>query len=460
MSGFVCCLLVSFAWYEFAVVPAQRDAAVAKQNAADAAKQLADAIEAQKKADAERLKLQNSAHATVTVNSNPAAAMATIGEFHKSTPATFDSLVPGKITVVIQADGYQDYKEDLTVAADKPVDLGTIQLIPKAGAISLSSPQSNVSYSLTGPGNYIHQGQVPDKLDKLPVGDYQLTVSQDDWKLPPIPLTLHDQETLQKEIKFPYAAVSITSTPPGATVRNGHTVLGLTPLALSQLRPGDLHISVDLPPYTVQRFILHVPDSGNISKQVSLQQGKDFIAASGIPMVWIPEGNFWAGKYDVRQNEFELVAGYNPSTFRRSTRPVETISWEAAVAFCDKLNEYEKKAGKLPAGYHYSLPMESQWETFSADADIDQAAMSRSGASLSSTQDAGASEPNKYGVYDSLGNVWEWCMDAFDDKGNHSLRGGNWLSSAENFPSADTRNAGGPKYADRFTGFRVVLVPQ
>ena len=152
------------------------------------------------------------------------------------------------------------------------------------------------------------------------------------------------------------------------------------------------------------------------------------------------------------------MTGYNPSNFRRPNRPVETISWESAMAFIDKLNQYERKAGKLPPGYQYSLPKESQWDLINDDADLDQAATSRI-TTLTSTQDVGASEPNKYGIYDTLGNVWEWCLDEYDDKGNHSLRGGCWLSSAEHFPSAETRNGGGPKYADQFTGFRVVLVP-
>jgi len=195
-----------------------------------------------------------------------------------------------------------------------------------------------------------------------------------------------------------------------------------------------------------------------VIKQVTLQQGKDFIAACGMPMVWIPDGGFWSGKYQVRQSDIETAGGTNPSTFRRPLRPVETISWEDATAFIDKLNDFERKAGKLPQGYHYSLPKESQWETFSADANIDLAATSRL-STLTSTQDAGFSEPNKYGVFDSIGNVWEWCLDNYDDKGDHSLRGGCWLSSMTDFPNADTRNAGGPKYADKFTGFRVVLVP-
>jgi hypothetical protein len=459
MSAVVCCLLVSFAWYEFALLPAKREAEAEKQHADDIQKQLDQA----KKDEADRLAAQQAetakARATLTINSVPPGATVTIGDAHMQTPATFADLIPGKVTVSLKLDGYEDYKQqDIPVTADKPTDLGTITLVQKAGNLSITSPQTEVQYTLTGPGDYSHDGNVPDVLEKLPIGDYQLSAWQHDWKLAPITFTIHDQETVNKEIKFPYGSITITSVPSGATVRKDHTIVGKTPYTLTDVRPADFNFSVDLPPYTTERFTIHVPEFGNINKVVNLQQGKDFIASCGMPMVWIPDGGFWAGKYDVRQSDYETVAGSNPSYFRRPNRPVEQISWEAATAFCDKLTAYEKKAGKLPAGFHYALPTESQWSDYSADADINQAAMSR-GTTLSSTQDVGASEPNKYGLYDTLGNVWEWSSDAFDEKGNHSLRGGSWLSSAENFPSSDTRQGAGPKYADRFIGFRVVLVP-
>jgi formylglycine-generating enzyme required for sulfatase activity len=161
----------------------------------------------------------------------------------------------------------------------------------------------------------------------------------------------------------------------------------------------------------------------------------------------------------VTQRVYEVIAGNNPSTFRHATRPVETVSWDQAMSFCDKLTQEERRAGRLPNGFIYTLPTESQWETFSADASLDLAATSRN-ATLASTQDVGASEPNKYGLYDTIGNVWEWCLDTAGSDTTHSLRGGSWLSSQDNFPNAETRNSAGEKYADRFTGFRVVLVPQ
>jgi len=458
MSAVVCCLLVSVAWYTLAYLPAQRQIAYFKQQIAD---QQAAALKAQQdaeKAHQAELLRQQTERGILTVDSIPSGATVTMGDSRGTTPVKFTNIIPGTFTLVIQTDGYEEYKQDVTVTAEKPTDLGTITLVQKTGNLALTSPQSNVRYTLTGPGDYSHEGQVPDKLDKLPVGSYLITAVQGDWKLSPLPIIIRDHDNVQKDIKFPYAKVSIISIPPGATVREGRIVLGQTPLTLPQVHPRDFHVTVDLPPYTLQHFDLHVPDFGNVSKQVTLQQDKDFIAACGMPMVWIPEGGYWVAKYEFRQGDFEKIAGYNPSFFRGSNRPVETISWESAQAFIDKLNKYESKEGKLPSGFHYSLPKESQWDQFNADANMDTAATSRI-TPLISTQDAGYSEPNKYGIYDTIGNVWEWCLDEYDDKGDHTLRGGTWLSLPENFPGPGTRQGGPPKYADKFIGFRVVLVP-
>ena len=457
MSAIVCCVLVSAGWYFVGYLPAQRQNAAFQQAILDLQKKEQDRLAAEAKAKAEALKLSETQRCTLTVDSTPTGATVTIGDFRKKTPATFTDIVPGTVTVVIRAEGYEDYHQDVAVTVDAPTDLHTIALTPMTGTVSLSSPQSDVTYRITGPDNFAHEGQLPDKLEKLPIGDYSVTATQKDWSLPTVNFSVHDHETVQREIKFPYANVSLTSVPSGATVRQGRVVLGQTPLNLSQIRPGDMHLSLDLAPYTLQRLDLHVPEFGNVIKQVTLTKDKDFIAGCGMPMVWIQDGGFWAGKYEVRQNDFETVTGYNPSYFHKPSRPVETISWESAQVFINKLNAYEAKAGKLPAGYHYALPKESQWDMINADANIADAATSRMNT-LSSTQDTGYSAPNKYGIYDTLGNVWEWCLDEFDDKGNHSLRGGCWLSSAEHFASAGTRQAGGPKYADQFTGLRVVLV--
>ena len=457
MSAVVCGFLVWFAQYALVTRPAQARALAAEQAQAIAQQALA-ANQAAEKAREDAAAKARAARITVKIGSNPSGASVMLGDVQKTTPATFADVAPGAINLVLHLDGYKDYHQRVIAQAGQPLDLGVIPLAQRTGSIALSSSVAGLTYTLTGPSNYGHSGTVPDKLPELPVGAYQLSATLGDWKLPSQTITLHPDENVQQVVNPPYATLVLDTNPEGATVRSGRTVLGVTPVTLTNQRPGPLHLSFDLPPYTFQRVDIDLPDSGNVSKSVALNRDRDFVAACGLPMVWIPSGGFWAAKYAMPQNEFEKVARYNPSFFRKPNRPVENISWDNANAFCDKLTDFEKAAGTLPPGYHYSLPTESQWSALSADADIDQAATSRV-TSLSSTQDVGYSEPNKYGIYDTLGNVWEWCLDTVDDQGDHSLRGGSWLSSTDNFPSPDTRVVAVPKNTDRFTGFRVVLVP-
>ena len=458
MSAVVCGFLVWFAQYTLVTLPAQKRAQLAEQ-AQQQAQQALLAEQVAEKAKADAATKLGAEKISVKVDSNPSGASVTLGDEQKTTPATFAGVTPGTIALLIHLDGYRDYEQKITAQPGQPLDLGVIPLAQRTGSISLTGDHDGLTYTITGPNDYSHQGTMPDKLPNMPVGVYQLNAQFEDWKLPAETLTLHPDQDLQDRVRVPYATLALQSDPPGATVRSGRTILGQTPLTLKDQRPGTLHLSVDLAPCTLQQIEVDLPAFGQVSRTLKLTRDKDFIGASGVAMVWIPTGGFWAEKYQVRQSLFEAVARYNPSFFRRPNRPVESISWDAAMAFCDKLNTFERQAGRLPAGFHYTLPTESQWSQLSADADIDQGATSRI-TPLSSTQDVGYSGPNQYGIYDTLGNVWEWCLDTVDDKGDHSLRGGSWLSSSDNFPTADTRVIATPSNADRFTGFRVVLVPQ
>jgi hypothetical protein len=450
--------IVWFAQYMLITRPAQMRYEAEQQARIEAQNELA-ANQAAEKAKEEAEAQAKAALIAVKVDSNPSGAAVTLGDVEKTTPATFEGVKPGQINLTIHLDGYHDYQQSITAAAGQPLDLGVIALAQRTGSISLSSPVAGIAYTLTGPASYSHSGTLPDRLDGLPVGAYQLAPMLGDWKLPAQTITLHPDQNLQQFVNPPYATLALQSDPEGATVRNGRTVLGQTPLTLTGQRPGPLHLSVDLPPYTTQMVDVNLSGNSNVTKTVALVKDKDFIAACGMPMIWIPNGHFWAAKYPMVQSEFEVVAKYNPSFFRNPNRPVDSISWDYAMAFCDTLTDFERKAGKLPAGCKYTLPTETQWSALNADADIDAGATSRVTA-LSSTQDVGYSSPNKYGLFDTLGNVWEWCLDTVDDQGDHSLRGGSWLSSTDNFPTADTRIVAVPKNADKFTGFRVVLVTQ
>jgi len=194
------------------------------------------------------------------------------------------------------------------------------------------------------------------------------------------------------------------------------------------------------------------------SPSTTLPAHSDFTAGNGMQMRWVDPVGGWVGTYLVTQDEYQKAIGSNPSFFRGTRLPVESVSWKDAVAFCDKLTESDRVTDLLPKGHHYSLPTEAQYDQFVANADIDNAATGRA-TQLASTVNVGSYAPNSLGLYDTIGNVWEWCLDNYDDKGNHPLRGGCWLSSKDNLPDNSVRQGAPENDREKFIGFRVVLIP-
>ncbi|KHD07113.1 sulfatase-modifying factor protein [Candidatus Thiomargarita nelsonii] len=202
-------------------------------------------------------------------------------------------------------------------------------------------------------------------------------------------------------------------------------------------------------------------------------QSEDLGKGITLEMVYIPEGSFlmgspktekyrnrnegpqhqvtlepfYMGKYPVTQAQYEAVMGKNPSYFKSwfkgKNRPVEQVSWHDAVEFCKRLSEM--------TGRTYRLPSETQWE-YAARAgtttpfycgETITSKLANNGWNHKKTTDVGSFPPNAFGLYDMLGNVWEWCADSWHDnyEGAPSdssvwegedpyrlLRGGSWIT--------------------------------
>jgi formylglycine-generating enzyme required for sulfatase activity len=72
--------------------------------------------------------------------------------------------------------------------------------------------------------------------------------------------------------------------------------------------------------------------------------------------------DFWLGRTEVTQRQYEALAGANPSEFRGPDLPVEGVNWEDAAGYCRRLTKREQAAGRLPDGLEYRLPTEAEWE--------------------------------------------------------------------------------------------------
>jgi len=194
---------------------------------------------------------------------------------------------------------------------------------------------------------------------------------------------------------------------------------------------------------------------------------------------------YWMGTCEVTQAQWFALMGTNPSKYKGDELPVEMVSWHETVEFCRKLTQRERKASQLPDGYVYRLPTEAEWEyaarggtkscnfIYPGSNDPEEVAWHNPG-SAEETHPVGTKRPNELGLYDMLGNVWEWCLDwyaadyyscspqadpinsDYGDKTYRVCRGGSWGLYPTHCRSA---NRGGGTPAGRFYsyGFRVVL---
>ena len=196
---------------------------------------------------------------------------------------------------------------------------------------------------------------------------------------------------------------------------------------------------------------------------------------------------FWMGATEVTQAQYQALMGTNPSSLVGPDRPVEEVTWFDAQAYCAALTAQQAALGKVPAGYQYRLPTEAEWEyacragtttifnvgnsLFCNQARIAFPYNSGSACASSSTLPVASYPPNAWGLHDMHGNVWEWCLDAFNlypagpvtdpfvQAGLERVyRGGSWLVSAASSRSAH-RSVLSPTQSNAATGFRVVLAP-
>ncbi len=135
---------------------------------------------------------------------------------------------------------------------------------------------------------------------------------------------------------------------------------------------------------------------------------------------------FWILETETTQKLWKSVMGDNPSKFVGDSKPVDTVSFQEVQDFLNKLSA----ASNLPEGARFLLPTEAQWE-YAARAGqvgaLPEGLLEKvawfGDSEDGGTHDVAAKEPNRWGVYDMLGNLWEWTADkigdfAKDDEGN------------------------------------------
>ena len=212
---------------------------------------------------------------------------------------------------------------------------------------------------------------------------------------------------------------------------------------------------------------------------------------------WMPRGTTWK----------------SPGFKQGPTHPVVGVSWYEAQAFCEWLTQREQSRGLIGKDQRYRLPTDKEWSaaigggkytyggnSWPPPAGAGNYAGIESGIgdipepwgivtdpreaqpgyedAYPRTSPVGAFKPNRFGLYDMGGNVWQWCEDTYrasmngwllrrkypflKDEGfkKHEyrvMRGGSWRSTGKRLTRSDARYFGVPNACNDYTGFRCVL---
>lgn len=179
------------------------------------------------------------------------------------------------------------------------------------------------------------------------------------------------------------------------------------------------------------------------------------------------------GEVAVTQEQYFAVTGLRPSSAEGDRLPVEGVSWFDAIGFCNALSE---RSG-LASAYRmdgsavewdvsadgFRLPTEAEWE-YACRAGtsgprygaLDEIAWYRENSG-GRAHEVGRKSPNAWGLYDMLGNTWDWCWDVYDAEvyGEYRvLRGGGW-SDQHWSCRASVRRRSHPTFRIDDVGFRV-----
>lgn len=201
------------------------------------------------------------------------------------------------------------------------------------------------------------------------------------------------------------------------------------------------------------------------------QQGSDTSGFLEKPRHEVCLSDYYIGKYEVTQRDWRDVMGGNPSRFKSCGEdcPVDSVSWNDAREFINRLNAITGRAFRLPteAEWEFACTGRGSAENWCGGNTADFVAWQRDNSGLK-PHPVGLKQPNSLGIHDMSGNVWEWVYDwsgsyassrQLDPKGTDTgstkvRRGGSWQYGPEK-ATAVWRSSGYPADRAMDIGFRL-----
>ncbi|MEP6822259.1 MAG: bifunctional serine/threonine-protein kinase/formylglycine-generating enzyme family protein [Chthoniobacterales bacterium] len=448
------------------------------------------------------IKLQRS-KGSVQITSAPDGAefeLSRAGEpaLRATTPATLQGLSTGVYEAVARR-GEWELRDRVEIkrgeTTRKVFDFAT-------GTISIASEPPGAEISIDGKV----RGPSPLTLE-LPAGSHRVSAQYQDWPAEERDLKVEKNQTASASFEFAKGSVKIISAPSGASVTQDGRDLGVTPLLVEDVEPGQVAYELHLAGFKIETLTGVVRSKtqtfldARLKKQPTTAREGPFENSLGMRLV--PVDGFYLSVWETRVKDWDAFCqatgrGSAPPDFSQTENdPVVKVSWQDANDFCVWLTAEERRNGLISESEIYRLPTDREWSMAVGLSDeggttpeerdgrlkgvypwgkqwppptgagnlADQSASRRRGPTIdgysdgyAATAPVGSFPPNALGVYDLSGNVWEWCDDLYKPGSRWGvLRGGSWANSNRAELLSSYRNVIDRYERDVIYGFRCVL---
>lgn len=479
---------------------------------------------------------------SLTVRANPPGARISVNDIDIGlSPALVEDIIPNdQYLVVAQLDNYRSIGKRVEVGPGEDVVVDMGELVRKSAELEIdvsfeglsAAEAQELSKEVT-----VKLGELSYRLGSadlrfVPEGEYVLRLEHPQYAADPVELVLEDRDVKRVSFELKPRPGLVKLLLPGSL----ETSIRLNRKEI-QLE-GD---TINIPAFKPVEFELRIRNHLTMVRNFELQPNEEVVwrvnpvpipgptvgqdwtmPYFGFRLAWIPQGSYtmgspkeeqgrlpnegdltevtftrgyWAGVYEVTQAAYRSVLDEMPSDFVGAKRPVDSVTWEEANAFCQMLTSLERNAGRLPEGFVYRLPTEAEWEYaaragtttpfhFGETADTTSGNFRgvyprgfNNGKTVTETygtEPVGEYAPNAFGLYDVHGNVSEWTMEAYNGRlpggsltdpdprtggSRYTIRGGSWEDFAVRVRSAARQDASADTESNAI-GFRVFLAPE
>ncbi len=417
------------------------------------------------------------------------------------TPADFSDLPTGAYEIVMRHDGVE--KRAAVEVASGETAAASLQF--SSGKFLISSSPQGAEIFADGKS----AGTAPCEI-AIAEGEHKLTARYRGWPAQERTVRAEAGTEAGVAFAFPFGRVKITSAPAQASVIFEGKEIGLTPLLVDDLEPGERKYSLRLAGYRNAEAVASVKAGEQAFVGVRFERrpvphpGEKWENSLG--MRFVPVGNVLVAVWPVRVRDFQAfceATGFvrAPLEFpQEDTHPAVNVNWEDARAFCQWLTEREIKSDQLVEGQIYRLPTDAEWSAAAGivgeggttpqerDGGVRDFAWGRAwpppprsgnfadasrkrppfiagyNDGFPQTSPVGSFAANKAGLFDMSGNVWQWVEDIYSSSPQHrewrALRGGSWATSKQEYLRLGYREVADLKQRDVTYGFRSVLVPR